>query len=658
MNINAATLGEALIALCESPSRDRSITHINAADDELQITYAELYKRALHVLFHLQVAGMEPGNQLLICTPSNEQFLDAFWACQLGGITAVPVAVGHSHEHRRRFFNVFKRLENGYVFSNRATLEPMQVFAESQGLEDEFAVLHKRSIAANELTVDMQRGTLTQTDADSYALYQFSSGSTGTPKGVMLTHKNIISNIRGIVTAALFCDADSFLSWMPLYHDMGLIGFHLVPLLVGIDQHILRTALFVRRPLLWLNKASEKAATILSSPNFGLHLLLRSATAKGAEERLADLNLSHVRLLFNGAETISAPLCEEFSTTLEPYGLKRNAIFPVYGLAEASLAVSFPEVGAPVQTLDVARQSLNVGERVQPSKSTSDQIRLVALGSTVPGCELRIIDEDNRPLDADHVGHIQIRGENVSRGYYGETAHAEQSGDEWFDTGDLGVLSDQLYVVGRSKETMILNGVTYHPHDLEAVCEEVEGVGSQRAACTSVYVPESGSESVLVFIVFRGAIENFVPTVVKLRRALHERAFIDPLKVIPIRTLPKTTSGKLQRFVLREAYSNGEFDAVLADLDTAMTEATGFTKTEARTDVERTLLDICRSIITTEEVYLEDDLLDMGTSSLALVEICEAVDECYPGIIELAEFLEHTSVASLASHLEEKLQHV
>src|SRR5207237_2832977 len=251
------------------------------------------------------------------------------------------------------------------------------------------------------------------------AFIQFSSGSTSEPKGVVLSHANLIANIDGSTQVAGFNENDVSLSWMPLTHDMGLIGFHLVMFANRVHTHLMPTELFIRRPLLWLTLASRVRATILCSPNFGYKHYLKVLGERSVE----GMDLSAVRFIFNGAEPISVELCDEFLTRLAPAKLKRNAMYPVYGLAEASLAVSFPPVGAPLRTITLNRHRMNAGDPVElVDAADRDAVRLVSEGRAIPYCRVRIADDEDRELPEEHIGHVHMTGDNVTRGYYEDPA--------------------------------------------------------------------------------------------------------------------------------------------------------------------------------------------------------------------------------------------
>jgi acyl-CoA synthetase (AMP-forming)/AMP-acid ligase II len=311
-----------------------------------------------------------------------------------------------------------------------------------------------------------EHGEIYAATPDDVAFIQYSSGSTSDPKGVCLTHRNLCINIRAIVEGTGWNQDDVSLSWMPLTHDMGLIGYHLSVLAAGMNHAVMDTNAFVRRPLLWMIKASELRATQLCSPNFGYKHFLKLFERKG----LPDADLSCVKLILNGAEPISYSLCEEFLDALAPYGLARTAMFPVYGLAEATVGVSMPEVGSEYSRIVVHRHSLRVGEPYQPADlDDEDAVSFVKVGTAIRDVDIRIADDADAVLTAGKVGNIQLFGGSVTERIYGDPQATASlfTADGWLRTGDVGVFVDgQLVITGRSKDIIIINGQNYYPHDL------------------------------------------------------------------------------------------------------------------------------------------------------------------------------------------------
>jgi acyl-CoA synthetase (AMP-forming)/AMP-acid ligase II/acyl carrier protein len=632
----------------------RTLTYLEGENDTREVSFAELYERALGILYHLQRLGARRGDKLILFLGNNEQFIDVFWAALLGGIVPVPVALGISDEHRHKLLRIARRLGAPFLYTERRSLERIGAFAAQAGEQELYDSLRARTYLVDDLDDISRAGSVQRVAADDTAFIQFSSGSTSEPKGVVLTHRNILANCYGATEAAGFTENDVSLSWMPLTHDMGLIGFHLVMFANRVHAHLMPTELFIRRPLLWLTLAARVRATILCSPNFGYKHYLKVL----GDRDVAGLDLSAVRLIFNGAEPISVELCNEFLARLAPAKLARNAMYPVYGLAEASLAVSFPEVGAPLRTLALNRHQMNAGSVVQPVSATDrDAVQLVSEGRPIPYCRVRIADDEDRELPADRIGHVHMTGDNVTRGYYedSDANAAAFSADGWLRTGDLGLIhAGELYISGRAKEIIFVNGQNYYPHDLEAIAQRAPGLELGKVVAAGVRPRGAEVEQLVVFVLHRGSLEDFPPLARQVARLINEQTGLEVAEVVPVKRIPKTTSGKIQRHLLEENYADGEFDAELREL-AALRAAQQGPEVGSRTAIEDKLKNICDAALEGKRVDIHDNLFEVGASSLKLIEIHEQIDREYPGKVDLTELFDFPTIAELAQHLQSKL---
>ncbi|MDB6091499.1 MAG: AMP-dependent synthetase and ligase, partial [Gammaproteobacteria bacterium] len=263
---NATTLHELIERNRNFP---RNITYLEGENDTRDVSFGELHERALGILYHLQRIGARRGDKLILFVSNNEQFIDVFWAAILGGIVPVPIALGISDEHRHKLLRIARKLGKPFIYTERRSLDRIGALAAQVGETEAFNGLRSRAFLVDDLDDISRPGKPAQAKPEDVAFIQFSSGSTSEPKGVVLTHGNLIANLRGSSLAAGFGENDVSLSWMPLTHDMGLIGFHLIMFANRVHTHLMPTELFVRRPLLWLAFASRIRATILCSPNFG-----------------------------------------------------------------------------------------------------------------------------------------------------------------------------------------------------------------------------------------------------------------------------------------------------------------------------------------------------------------------------------------------------
>jgi acyl-CoA synthetase (AMP-forming)/AMP-acid ligase II/aryl carrier-like protein len=632
----------------------RSITYLEAENESREVTFGELYERATGILYHLQRIGARRGDKLILLLANNEQFIDAFWAAILGGIIPVPVAPGISDEHRHKLLRIARKLGNPYIYSERRTLDRIGTFASQVGESETFTSLRSRAFLIDDLDDISRPGKPHKAQPDDVAFIQFSSGSTSEPKGVVLTHGNIIANARGTLEAARFTENDVSLSWMPLTHDMGLIGFHIMMFSARVHTYLMPTELFVRRPLLWLTLATRIRATILCSPNFGYRHYLKVL----GDRPIDGLDLAPVRLVFNGAEPISVPLCNEFLDRLAPAKLQRTAMFPVYGLAEASLAVSFPPVGSPLQTISLNRHRMNVGDPVERVPNTDkDAIELVSEGKPIPYSRVQIAGDDDQPLPEGRIGHVHIAGDNVTRGYYeNPQANAEAfTADRWLKTGDLGViLADNLYISGRAKEIIFVNGQNYYPHDLEAIAQRAPGLDLGKVVAAGARPRGAEIEQLVVFVLHRSGVEEFLPIATEVARLINEQAGLEVADVVPVKRIPKTTSGKIQRHLLEESYTQGEFAAELEQL-AALRAARRGPQSTSRSQIEDSLTVVVEGALPGKRVDVQDNLFEIGASSLKLIEIHEQIDRLYPGLVDLTELFDFPTIAELARHLEDKL---
>ncbi|USB33500.1 non-ribosomal peptide synthetase [Paenibacillus sp. YPG26] len=551
---------------------------------EARMTYRELYARSLRAASRLRAQGCQIQDEVVIRVEDPRTFVIAFWGCVVGGMVPVPLAAGGSEEHLTKLRQVWGRLNRPWLLSEPDFAEVEdEPWAAGRSLALEDVLYTEEEITdavADELLAQGLAGGQNDEDRLPYrpasgatAFIQFSSGSTGDPKGVVLTHANLLSNMAAIVNCSGTTEHDSSLSWMPLTHDMGLIGFHLTPIYAGMDQYIMRPSQFMLDPMLWLSKAHEHRITSLASPNFGYRHFLASYKSK----RVEGWDLSCVRLIFNGAEPISAEWAEMFVSEMAPHGLSPGAMFPVYGMAEATLAVTFPPAGERLTSVRLHPESLRIGGEVRMAEEGDERsVSFVDVGSPVQDCEVRITDESDKPLPDGRIGHILIRGLNVTAGYYNapEATGRAISPEGWLRTGDIGYMSGgRLVITGRHKDIIFVRGRNVYPHDLEQRAEAVEGVGYGKAAACGVPHPSKGEEEVILFVQHRGKLEKFAATAERLRRQLNRETGLDIGRVVPVRQLPRTTSGKIQRYKLAERLIAGEWDEVLSELELLRSEA-------------------------------------------------------------------------------------
>lgn len=412
---------------------------------------------------------------------------------------------------------------------------------------------------------DVQQPARGPSAESDIALLQYTSGSTGEPKGVVLTHFNLLTNVRAMGAAAKVSTDDVFVSWLPLYHDMGLIGAWLGSLYFGMPLIVMPPTSFLRHPVKWLRAISDYGGTISASPNFGYELCLNRVD----EEQVAGLDLGKWRLAFNGAEPVSPQTIRRFSERFATCGFRAEAMTPVYGLAESSLGVTFPPIGRGPVIDSISRESfLRTGEAVSAAPDDPAPLRFVGCGTSLAGHQVRIVAGESVVQPERQQGRIQFKGPSATAGYFRNAeATRELVAEGWLETGDLGYLAGtDLFVTGRSKEMVIRLGRNVHPQELEQAVGEVPGIRKGRTAVFGAADPGSGTERLVVLAETR---EQAGGKRVEMKRQI-VAASIDLLGMPPddvVLTDPgtvlKTSSGKIRRAACKELYEQGQLATVV-----------------------------------------------------------------------------------------------
>jgi len=654
--------------ILERASSQCGITFATGHDKLLYVSYKDMLVKAKNRLAQFQASGLSTGGQLIIQTADNSAFLEAFWACLLGGITAVPVSGGNSDDHRHKLFRISKKLNAPGLYTDDQNAQRLKGFAEKKDWGQTFEALAQKTIDSALPAPSNDAAVMHQAKPDDIAFIQFSSGSTSTPKGVVLTHTNLMVNTRAIIHGCNMDERDHLFSWMPLTHDMGLIGFHLTPLVRDVNQTLMPTDVFVRRPSLWLSESARVKATMLCSPNFGYQHVLKTFKP----EKYKDLDLSSVRLVFNGAEPISVSLCERFMSSLAPFNLAADAMCPVYGLAEASLAVTFPSMDSRFNALTINRGKLGLGQTIEilDQSDASAGIDFVSVGMPVKNVSVEIRDEAGTHLGDDVTGLICIHGTSVSKGYFEEAELNRETitPDGWLNTGDLGFMHDGLlYITGRSKDIIFVNGQNVYPHDLEEMILEAGLVERGKIAIASRPSENTGQEELMVFILHRADPAELLETGKAITRLLSESAGVPVHALVPVNRIPKTTSGKVQRFLMIKALNDGEFKPLLQhqemelvgdDTDTANPDVAPDISEGTALDSDRSTADILQAICGEQvegmTVGVDDNLFELGISSLTLAQIHAAIEERWPDQVDITDLFDYPTVAELATFLDNK----
>ncbi|MFC1705667.1 AMP-binding protein [Planctomycetota bacterium] len=550
------------------PQKDAVIFLADGDTQEERCTFAGLYERALRCGAGLQTRGVRKGDRVMIVLPNGLDFLACFYGAMAVGAVAVPVYAPLARHRSEHYLETVAAI----LANSRARL--MVTFPRARGL---LSGLSRRADGLDEVVtfgqIHNRRGECLSPpfSSEDPALIQYTSGSTSLPRGVTISQRNLFANVRNIGEAwSAVAESEIVCSWLPAYHDMGLVGTILLSLCWGFTLCLLSPLHFLSNPLRWLQAISRYRCTFTTAPNFAYDLCARRA--EGAD--LSRLDLSCWKVACNGAEPIRKSTLEAFSDRFASCGFDRRSIFPVYGLAEHTLAVSFPRSRREPRYLGVWRSSLQPGGTVEIGGSGAARVDCVSVGEPFPAHEIRVVDEHAHALPELAVGEIAVGGPSLSEGYYGlqggfesELLPERGGGGPLFRTGDLGFFHQgELYVTGRKKDLVVVRGQNYYPQDIEAIVDECSNA---RRGCSGAFSVEGndGTESLVVVAEIRDGREGARQ---RLQEEIASRVTnglgvsVGEVVLLPARTIPKTSSGKIRRRKCRELFLAKELPAARA----------------------------------------------------------------------------------------------
>ncbi|HUT95122.1 MAG TPA: aminotransferase class I/II-fold pyridoxal phosphate-dependent enzyme, partial [Thermoguttaceae bacterium] len=541
---------------------------VNGEDEQVCLTNKDLDRQARAIGAWLESLGLV-GQRALLLYPPGLEFISAFFGCLYAGVAAVPVYPPRRNRSMDRIQAIADDAEAIVALTTDVVLRRVEPLIDETPHLKELKWLATCGVPKR---MD-ERWEMPDIYGDTLAFLQYTSGSTGTPKGVMLNHANLLHNSAAIAHVFEHTRSGLGVFWLPSYHDMGLIGGVLQPLYVGRPNILMSPMAFLQRPYRWLSAISRFRATTSGGPNFAYELCVRKITA----EQRAKLDLSSWELAFNGAEPVREETIERFVEAFGPCGFRREAFFPCFGLAEATLIVSggYPKLPPRIRAFDAAA----IGEgRVAESKPDADGVRkLVGCGQTMVDQTIVIADPETMTTCPDgQIGEIWVRGPSVAQGYWRKPdatqetfeAHLKDTGEGPFlRTGDLGFLhEDELFVTGRIKDLIILHGVNIYPHDVELT---VQGSHPKlRPDSGAVFTIEADGREQLVVVqeIERRVKGDLTPVFDAIRRAIsaeHEMA-IEKIVLVKAGSVPKTSSNKIQRRACRDAYLSDSLTVVAA----------------------------------------------------------------------------------------------
>jgi acyl-CoA synthetase (AMP-forming)/AMP-acid ligase II len=523
---------------------------------EETLRYDGLLETAARCAATLKESGVGRGDRVLLCLPTGGPFVTSFLGIQLLGAVptaiSLPIAFGGAAGFEAQLKDLVGYLRPTAIITTAAVIEDLPHLAGARLLDG--AELYARATAG-----DAPQEPVRLPKGDDLALIQCTSGSTGTPKGVMISHEALAVNCEQLIRAFNWTRDDVMVSWAPLYHDMGLITGLLCPIYAGADTVLMPPTRFLRAPAEWLRLISAHRGAFGTGPNFAYSYV----TARVRDEELEGVDLSSWRMALCGAEPVQPATARRFIERFAAWGLPADAFTPGYGMAEATLAITTTRPEEPLVHDCIDRQAaVSEARAVDVDSRDADALQIVDCGEPVADTEVRVVDSEGRALGENEIGHIQFRGPSRTAGYFELPEATETSIEEpdWWKTGDIGYLrGGRLRITSRAKDLIIIRGANYFPSDFEQAAETVPGVRLGAVIAVGYADDRSGSEDLHLIVETelegerREALRTAVVGAVSSRTGVRPAA----VHLVPKRSVPKTTSGKLQRSKAREMFVEG-----------------------------------------------------------------------------------------------------
>ncbi|RUR75343.1 non-ribosomal peptide synthetase [Chlorogloeopsis fritschii PCC 9212] len=634
------------------------------------LTYQELDRRSRAIAAQLQILGLS-GERALLLYPPGIDYLPAFFGCLYAGVVAVPAYPPRNRRNTPRILAILQDAQAAVILTTTAILSQVQSL-----LAEKFDIDNIPWLATDNLTPQIEEAWQEPfINTETLAFLQYTSGSTGTPKGVMLTHGNLLHNAAVTRQYMEHSSSSKFVTWLPVYHDMGLIGGVLQPLYGGFPCIMMPPAAFLQRPYRWLQAISRYRGTTSGAPNFAYELCIEKITP----EQRSTLDLSSWSVAFNGAEPIRQETLERFASTFAECGFRPEAFYPCYGMAEATLMVSGSVKAALPTTKKLQKVALESNHVVEATGDRENSITLVGCGRSVPQQQIVIANPETLTrCQPGEVGEIWVSGFSVGKGYWNRPAQTEETFYAFFKdtgegpflrTGDLGFLDNgEVFITGRAKDLIIIRGRNLYPQDIELTAERSHS--SLRTGSNAAFCIEVNHEEQLVVVQeleFR-AKPNLEEVTAAIRQAVAEEHEVQVYGVVLIKpgTIPKTSSGKIQRRATKAEFLAGELEVI----SSSITESINFVETEKNINLDRkTLLaftphealpllesylleQVARVLkITPSQIDLKQPLSSLGLDSLRVFELKNRIENHLEIAVSIVEFFEGFSIKQLATKI-------
>lgn len=633
---------------------NKGITIIKSKNEEKYISYGQLWDAGSLICEHLKKIGALKNNEVIIQCKNIEYYMYAFWACAIGGFIAVPIDVSG----------------NDYMtVSNKKIIElmnsPFLLHDDANNKNADADIFIDRSINLSafdffsEIKIDSSYDD-SSFNRDDIMYVQFSSGSTDEPKGSALRRYNISANPQGVIKRHRIDLSDTIISWQPLTHCYGLTVFHILPIMLGVNQYLIPTEVFLKSPLLWLEKVNQYRITRIGTIPFALRHFMNYYQKSTVPDHW---DLSCIKSMIIGAEQVKPELCNSFTALMARHNLNANIVKPAYGLTEATTIVSTCGMDQEITGHNLICKDLGIGQNVaeKDGSSAQDTVSYIELGESIDSVEMRIMDDDGRALPENTIGYLHIKGESVTMGYYKNPRETAKilTGDGWLDTGDIGFITNKnLVLIGRKKELIVVNGLKYLCNDLEDIINTriSNNPFGQIVVCNGLN-KEKNTEQAVVFVEAQLEYYNMknVNEFLSLSRNIKEIVFeatelmID--SVLPIDKIPRTFSGKLKRKELSDRFNGGEFKEVLDKIQESIKSASfSSDKSDSlsKTQVLTTVLEIIDKMFGFDISDYDLAFQDYGIVSIDIPYFIDEINKVFGLDIGVSAFFSYPNVNQLS----------
>ena len=603
-------------------SPDKGVIYIQSDDSDIFRSYPDLLKEAQRILAGLRKQGLQPQDKVIFQLPNNQEFIATFWGCLLGGFVPVPMEVPATYQKEnsavKKLHNVWLMLEKPLLVVNKE-IENEVVNSFKTAHFTDFKIKTCSSLKNNEPDTNWHNSK-----PEDLALLLLTSGSTGTPKGVQLSHRVIL--YRAAISAQRHKTHRDTVSinWLPLDHVSGIAQFHVRDIYSGCQQIHAPTEMFLQDPVKWLDWIDRYKVNISWSPNFAYGLVNnhKKRIIKG------NWNLSSMQIFLNAGEAIAPQTARRFMELLTPHELPSTAMHPAWGMSETAGAIVYSD-----------RYSLD-----------NDDTQFVETGSPAPDLSIRIVDSQNQVVSEGVIGTLQIKGEMVTSGYYQnpEANKAAFTDDGWFNTGDVAFIREgRLTIAGRRKDVIIINGVNYYCHEIEAVVEDIKGIEVSYTAACGFRPADSDTDKLAIF--FHS--NNPSQLLDKIRGTVVKNIGINPTYVIPVekQDIPKTGIGKIQRSQLKQRLETGEFERIIYQIPANTESKKEFVA--PRNALERQVTKIWQEVLDKSNIGIYDNFFELGGHSILATQVISRSRQNFKIEIPLQALFETPTIEGFAQTL-------